>query len=149
MICTSQDEFVQNFNESNSRWQVTLNDNTTVFQDDGRPNATPHSAWIRLRNHCYNNSLYIVKMKFGFRSNMKSLPSNMEGYFFSKGAMGMFGLSKTIHLFLVGYIKNDKLIVEKWKAPEMIKQDTENRNFTGDEICLIRKNINQNLAQKI
>lgn len=147
LICTERDRFIQDWYVDIPRWQVILNNGQTVYQDDGRPNVIPNSAWERLYYHCKENNLYIVDMMIGFRSNCHSLSSNMDGYYFCKGSRGAFGLDKTLQLFFAGTLNNNELIVECWKVPEMIKEKSESRQIT-DTICLIRKNTNQFLEQK-
>lgn len=139
MICTQNDDYVKNFRECNASWIVTLSSGLVIYQDDGRP-GTNESAWERLYQHCQDTGDYITEMSFGFRSNKKRLPSNAEGYFFCKGVMGCFGNSKTIQHFIVGTLNNDRLIVTKWKVPEMLDQEVEERNPNEAGICLIKKN---------
>lgn len=148
LISTKKDKFITSFNERNTRWEATLNNGEVVLQDDGRPHVDEHSAWIRLKQYCDYHKLYITKMRFGFMSNMKRLPENMDGYYFAKGARGAFGMSKTIHLFFVGYIKNDELFVECWKVPEMLKETVEKRDIRKAGKCLIRKNTSHSLEHR-
>ena len=140
-LCTKMDGFATEFYERNARWVVRLHSGLVVFQDDGRP-GLKHSAWKRLYDYCQETKDYIVEMSFGFRSNKKQLPSNAEGYFFCKGAMGCFGSDKTIDHFIVGTLNGGKLITTKWKVPEMLDQEVEKRDPNEAGICLIKKNTN-------
>jgi len=142
MICTEFDNFAREYRECNPSWMVHLVSGIVVYQDDKRPDVKPYSAWERLRNYCINNNDYIVDMQIRFRSNIKQLPSNADGYFFSKGARGGFGMVKTHQLFFVGTLNNNKLLVTCWKTPEMLEEKTEERNPKEAGICLIAKNIN-------
>ena len=141
MICTERDDFIEQYQESNPSWEVWLNSEVPVYQDDGRPGLI-YSAWERLYNHCLDTNDYIVEMKIRFRSNQHMLPSNMNGYYFAKGARGSFGTSDTTQLFFVGTL-SDKLRVQCWKVPEMILQKTEERSLDKVGKCLIKQNINQ------
>ena len=135
----SCDNFIQNYIECNPSWMVVLNNGTTVYQDDGR--FEPNSAWERLGIYCKQNGLYITDMQIRFRTNIKKLPSNKDGYFFCKMARGMFGGPKTLHLFLVGYLEDGLLNLTKWKVPEMLEETSEIRDPAGADICLIAKDI--------
>ena len=139
-VCKTLDDFVLNYRESIPSWSVVLNNNESIYQDDGRPNCFPASAWKRLKIYCEINNLYITNMYFGFRDNIYSLPSDKDGYFFSKGALGCFGSLKTTHFFIVGTLTNDILEVTYWKVPEMLKEQTETRNVEQSKECLITKN---------
>lgn len=142
MICTEFDAFAREYRECNPSWVVHLASGIIVYQDDGRPDVKPISAWERLRNYCIEHNDYITDMHIRFRCNVHHLPSNADGYFFSKGVRGGFGMPKTHQLFFVGALENNKLLVTCWKTPEMFKENTEERNPEEAGICLIAKNIN-------
>ena len=148
MICTVRDDFIEHYIETYPRWEVQLSNGEHVFQDDGRPGVDPASAWLRLYDYCCKHNVYIKDMLIGFRSNTYSLPSNMDGYFFSKGAIGVFGGTKTISIFFVGILKNNILEVTRWKVPEMLKEETEIRDIEKAGECLIQKNMSQFMEQK-
>ena len=139
-ICKTFDEFMQHYSEGNPRWEVVLNNNERVFMDDNRPDMEPVSAWLRLNKYCKENKLYIKEMTIMFRDNGFALPSNMDGYFFSKGARGMFGSDSTMQLFFVGTLQKGRLEVSCWKVPEMLKEWTEERNPNEAGECLIKRN---------
>lgn len=141
MICIQEDEFTQWYAEGHTRWIVSLDNGQTVFQDDGRP-GLENSAWLRLKEYCENNNLYITNMSIGFRSNRYNLEPNADGYYFAKGVRGMWGAPKTIQLIFVGILIDEELRVSCWKSPEMILEKTELRNIDESTQCLIRKNIN-------
>lgn len=128
----NQDRF-----EGEPRWEVALNNGEYIYMDDGYGN--PPSAWIRLKEYCSKHKLWITKMLFGFRSNTRTLPENADGYFFCKGALGSMGSDKTIHYFIVGTLQNGILTTTKWRVPEMLEQETENRDSSLYQDCLIVK----------
>ena len=138
-VCKQFDEFMQIYAEGHPRWEVVLNNNERIYQDDGRADIKPQSAWLRLNNYCKENNLYIKEMTIMFRDNVFALPPNMDGYFFSKGARGMFGSTRTMQLFFVGTLQNGRLEVSCWKVPEMLKEWTEERNPSEAGECLIQK----------
>ena len=124
--------------EENPRWEVTLNNGEHFWMDDGNPEYQTYSAWIRLKEYCQENSLYITNMWFGFRDNVHHLPPNQNGYYFCKGSRGCFGVPKTMQLFFVGTV-NTMLTVTCWKVPEMLEEQTEIRNIDRNSQCLIMK----------
>lgn len=138
MISTFEDDFVQNYKLGNPRWVVHLNNGTTVFQDDGRPGLS-ENAWLRLKKYCEENKLYIVRMHVQNRSNVKRLPSEMDGYVFRKGVRGVFGVDGTTNLFFTGWLSQDVLTVQKWRVPEMILENTEIRCINSMKDVLIKK----------
>lgn len=130
----------QNRYELEPRWEVVLNNGEKIFMDDGE--GEPASAWLRLRKYCSDNNLWITSMLFGFRSNVIYLPNNAEGYFFCRGALGSMGSDKTIDYFIVGALTNGILTTTKYRVPEMLEQETENRDPALYQDCLIvRSNI--------
>lgn len=147
-ICTECDNFIRDYQEMNPHWIVWLSSGLAVYQDDGRPGFSK-SAWERLHDYCKENNDYIVDMSFGFRDNKRSLPSKADGYFFCKGAMGCFGMKKTIQHYIVGTLKDNKLVVTRWRVPEMFEQETEQRDPEKAGICLIKRNTNQSLEQRV
>lgn len=139
MLSFVEDQYTKDIMEGGGRWVVKLNDGNLVYQDDNRPDAVPPSAWERLGIVCKANNLYIVDMYLQFRSNIVHLPSNADGYFFSKMAMGGFGSEKTWNFYIVGCLKNDILTVEHWKMPELLQYEVETRNVDECGINLIRR----------
>lgn len=136
-ISTVYDEYIAEYWEQKPRWEVILNNNIKVYQDDGRP-GTNLSSWERLRNYCYDNNLYITDMKIAFRSNTKSLPSNKNGYYFRKMAKAFLGGGFKEH-YIVGYEENNIILVEIYSVPELLLDFCETREIVKDDISLIRK----------
>jgi len=141
MICTTADELIASRLEGQTLWIATLDDGTTVYQDDDRDGISPPSAWLRLREHCRVNSRHIVRLFLRFRSHVEHLPENADGYFFCKAALGVFGNDHTQHFYVVGSLKNGILTVDKWKIPELIRWETETREYSLDDECLIYNGI--------
>jgi len=146
-LSTTIDDFISNYIEGTPRWEVVLNNGERIYRDDGRNNIKPHSAWIRLKTYCNEKNLYITNMLIGFRDHIYHLPANADGYYFSLGARGGFGLPKTMQLFFAGTLQNDVLEVTCWKVPEMLKEETTIRDINGSQECLITKNIHQYMAR--
>lgn len=140
MICTEYDDYIQDYQERLPSWVVGLNSGLVIFQDDLRPGVEPHSAWERLYEYCQETGDYIQSMRIQFRKNRHQLSEHADGYYFSKGARGCFGMTRTIQLFFVGILNQGVLNVTCWKVPEMMKEKTEERDPTKAGICLIRNN---------
>lgn len=144
-VCLKQDDYVTELEigRATASWRVKLSNGETVIQDDGRPGCDTPQAWLRLRDHLAANKLSIVKMWLQFRSNVQDpiLPENADGYYFCKQALGFLtGSEKTFHFYLLGALINDKLVVHRWKVPELVRVEQELRDplLAGD--CLILKN---------
>ena len=138
MICTEYDDYVRDYQEMYPSWVVGLHSGLVVYQDDYR--VEPYSAWERLYNYCQENNDFIQSMRIQFRSNVHQLPDHADGYYFSKGVRGCWGMTKTMQLFFVGILNQGVLNVTCWKVPEMMKEVTEERDPTKAGICLIRNN---------
>ncbi len=136
-----------------TRWIVTLDDGIIAYQDDSglgefKPGSNM-SSWERLQNYCKNNNNYIVAMKLQFRSHTEYLPSNAEGYFFRRSILGGLGLrdgkqAPDVFYFLAGVLKDGKVVVERWRTPELIletelKDIRDPSNYENCGKSLIRK----------
>ena len=149
MICTEKDKFITEYIEGQPSWEVVLNDGTRVYQDDYRPGVSPPSAWVRLGKYCKANNLYIVDMYVRFRSNIKHVGSDCDGYYFCKGSRGSMGGDRTMQLFYAGTLVDDKLEVQCWKTPEMIIDGVSERDVNKVGLCLISKNTSQSMVPQI
>lgn len=123
MITTELDEYLRERAELKSRWEVTLSDGRTVYQDDerhGRP------SWLNLRDYLKLYPLLnITKMYYGFRDNIVVLPDYADGYFFRYSIIASWGEWEK-HSFICGTLMGDTLTVQKHELPEM--------QFLGEEI---------------
>lgn len=135
MICTTRDEYIQSIEEDQTLWIATLNDGTTVYQDDGRHIL---SAWSRLKEYCEENNVYITGLKIKFRDHVEHLPSNKDGYYFIKCSECYMG-SKPTHNYVVGYIESGQIITIKYRVPEILKMDDGVRDIEKNSNLLIRK----------
>lgn len=128
----SADEWISQYREGNPIWIATLCNGQTVYCDDGR--YEPHSAWSRLKEYCRENCLTISEMRFGFRSNMFSLPPNKAGYFFCRSLLCGVGQGVPTYSWKLGYIENGIVKVQSWIVPPFIAEGTEQReiNDCGD-----------------
>ena len=110
------------------RWEVTLSDGSKKYSCDD----PQEQSWRILKEYCLQHNLKITDMSVGFRSNVKHLPSNKEGYFFrrmERGSLFQDGEQSTQSIFLVGFIHENKIHVSKYKVPEMILEGTHERDI--------------------
>ena len=139
LVCKEPDPYFGQYSDSNAYWLVTLSNKETIYQDDGRPGLEIESAWIRLKQYCLENELYIVDMRVNFRSNSHLVGEFAEGFYFCKGVSGTLYSANSNNLYITGTLKGSVVEVTKWKVPELLSEGSEYRNpaFAGD--CLISK----------
>ena len=97
MICTSQDHYIKaRIKSLDILWCATLNDGTLVYSDYERPD-NPRSPWLRLKEHCQDNNVFITKIEvimFGAqRTVMLEDENGLDGVFIVRGA------SRDLNLF--------------------------------------------------
>lgn len=136
MLSFAEDDFLVERWENYTRWVVKLSNKQCVFQDDGRPGVYPESAWLRLKDYCSENDLWIVSMFLQFRSHVEHLPNNAAGYFFKKGVRG--GGFDTKELFLTGIQYGSEVEITKWYVPELLVSSKEIRLAHECEKYLIK-----------
>lgn len=120
--------------ESKPRWEATLSDGTVIYRNDEELRG---STWVAMRNYLLDNPhLKIVSFTFGFRDNLRSLPSNAKGYYFRNSIIGSLSGSKSS--FLVGFLEDGVCKVEKWELPEMTFLNSEERPLeeAGESLIL-------------
>ena len=136
-VCFERDGWIQDIEESTTIWICTLSNGEIIYQDDERPDRMHHSAWVRLKNYCEANGLYVVKIQLKFRSHSEFVfDEEADGYCFRKGVLGSFG-SANQHFYLVGILKNGIVNMQKWSVPELILSETDERNPSDLSDCLI------------
>ena len=133
------DTYINVYADNNPLWIATLSNGETIYQDDGRPNVEPASAWIRLKRYCKINDVYITNMKIRNRSHVQDIGSDYDGYFFCKGAGGLLFGDMTLHTFIIGTLAGEKLSVKKWRLPELISEESEERDPYELPECIIAK----------
>lgn len=136
------DDFVESLqtDRKSAIWFAEMSDGSTIYMDDGRPGAEPHSAWIRLGILVRRNGLSIKRLGLRFRSNILSdiLPSDAEGYYFRRAALGQLTDTETLEFMLVGSLTGELVSIQKWKVPELVLMETESRPANDQDPSLIR-----------
>jgi hypothetical protein len=133
MIVFEESDREVEFREGNARWIATLSDGRTAY-DNNREDV---STWSELHDFCYANGIWITKLYAHFRSNYIHLPSGKEGYFFTRSVLGSLMEGSNTYYFLLGYIEDNVVKIQKYRIPEMILVETEERNPVGMERQLI------------
>ena len=133
------DPYISAYADSNPIWIVKLSNGETVYQDDGRPDVEPESAWLRLKQYCEDNNLHITNMKLKNRSNQVDLGSDHDGYFFCKVAGSFMFSGGTNHSFKIGYLNDGRLRVRKWILPAILPEAFEDRDLKDSGEMLIYK----------
>ncbi len=133
MICTIQDDFIEN----KTQWVATLCDGTVVYKDDEREGQEIPSAWIRLQKYCKENKKSIIDLHLRFRSNIiHALDKNSEGYFFANKIFQLIG-GPAFNFFVVGTVKENKILTKTFKIPELIQVEESERNLEDYEDFVI------------
>jgi len=133
------DSYINVYADNNPLWIATLSNGETIYQDDGRPNVKPSSAWTRLKRYCETNDVHITNMKVRNRSHIEDIGSDYDGYFFCKGAGALLFGDMTLHTFIIGILTGEKLSVRKWRLPELISEGVEERDPYELPECIIAK----------
>lgn len=134
------DSYINQYADSNPIWIAKLSNGETVYQDDGRPNVQPESAWLRMKQYCEENDLYIESIQVRNRSHVEDVGVGHDGYFFCKGAGALLFQDLTIHTFNIGHLEDEKLHVRIWRLPELIPERFEERDpYEVSHECLIVK----------
>ncbi len=142
-VCKEQDGYIIELMESQTRWIVDLSNGERIYQDDDRPGVETNSAWIRLGQYVKANNLSIIYMRLQFRShfiNVNDGPADkVNGFFFSKSALGSPGMGRTQDYYVAGTLRNGILQTKRWQIPEL-ELDTDGvqiRDVTTAGECLI------------
>lgn len=136
----TQDDFVWALQDERATaiWVALLADGRQVFMDDTRPGEEPSSAWLRLRA----SGEKVVGLHLRFRSNaVHPLPVGAEGYFFSKSVARTDGLPHTLAFYIIGVLTNHKVMLQRYKVPELTLVDSFDRDEVDCGLSLIRSEV--------
>lgn len=126
---SQNDEWLEEKHLSQAHWRVRLSNGEVVLQDDERPGVQPASAWQRLAEYVSSQRLTIEALWLVFRSNVvRPLPEHAGGYFFRNSSFGSMVGGQTASFFLIGYLHDGILRVQKWKVPELLIAEQEFRD---------------------
>jgi hypothetical protein len=136
-------------------WQVELNTGIMVYEDDHRPGFVP-SAWERLCYHCDQTGDYIKNMWIRFRDHVECVGSDKEGFFLYKEVRANPGWDKEVFLYIAGYLEGETIKSKKWKLPEIIVDEEDEREAPGgitQVLCLPalirKKDVSTEISQRV
>lgn len=131
-----EDPFIRERYLVSPRWVCILSNGETIYQDDGRfSNQIP--TWTRLKKYIENSDLKIKNLYIQFRSNKQfPLPENSDAYLFCNSVIGSPGMV-TLGFFIIGFVENGILKVQRWKIPELVLIEEETREIEKNERFLI------------
>tara|TARA_R110000824_G_scaffold14985_5_gene63387 strand:- start:7623 stop:8105 length:483 start_codon:yes stop_codon:yes gene_type:complete len=136
------DDYINIYADQNPLWIATLSNDEVIYQDDGRPDVEPASAWTRLKQYCDTNDLYIQSIKLRNKSHIEDLGSGHDGYFFCKSAGALLFGDMTQHAFVFGTLNGENLSVRRWRLPELISESVEERDpYANPEFIIAKKGI--------
>ena len=137
-VCLHEDDYIRERGlAGEARWIARLSNGQVVHQDDNRPGVKPHSAWVRLAEYIREHGLRIEALWLQFRDHVeRPLPENAEGYFFARVAGAVWPGDTTLDFYLLGYLENvledsltnARVVVKRYKTPELIACDSEVRD---------------------
>jgi hypothetical protein len=127
------DSFILGDEKDLPYWFVTLNNGETIYADDHRYGDNDKTI-VRLKNYCKKNELQVKTVVLKFRSHGELALSlkDDESFFFRKKALGSFGDDKTSHFYLFGSVKDGIIKVQHWRIPELILEESDERDLTDD-----------------
>ena len=141
MISTTVDDYINEYRLWNTVWCVTLNNGQEIFDDNGRRDKNGHimkDSWLRLKEYCDSNNLWIDNIYFKFRSHTEQIEKSDDGYFLKRGILGSPG-NQAIQFMIIGNVKNNSIFTTKWRVPELIPDETGIRPLAGNEGVTILK----------
>lgn len=137
MITLVEDDYIQHQNIVSAQWIAELSDGTTVYQDDGHPERSNQSSWLRLSLYLKQTRLNIVSLKLRYRSNIAdTLPRNAEGYFFSNMMYSVFG-SHSGSCYVIGYKDGNIIKTEDWLVPNLTLLKTDQRELIFNDFLIV------------
>tara|TARA_R100000808_G_scaffold5713_1_gene17196 strand:+ start:29728 stop:30204 length:477 start_codon:yes stop_codon:yes gene_type:complete len=140
-VCTAPDLHTAQLVEAGTIWMAELSNGETVYQDDGRKDVEPESAWIRLGMYCKDNNVHITCFTIQNGTNTVQIKEDADGYFFCKGAGGFLFTSdgETYQSYIIGTLNDGLLRVHTYNVPELTLHLSENRDPAEAGECLITK----------
>jgi hypothetical protein len=148
MICSTYDTYVKGLVRNlEMLWCAHLNDGTTVYSDYERPGL--ETPWVRLREHCKQNDLFITKIEvIMFGSPKVVVFENQQGL---DGVFIVRGMSRDLNIgsdepgpsykqLVVGLLREneDTIDVKKFCWPENeFEKFIQTRSLTPDNAKLM------------
>ena len=121
--------------EDKTIWVASMSNGIIVYQDDNRSGKEP-VAWKRLWSYCDLEKVDIIGIYLKFRSHIIPAPNGNEvdGYYFSYGALREFDENHTRHHYVFGYSIDSVLYYSWYTTPELILTKEQKRKIDKDDI---------------
>lgn len=133
-VTKQEDDYIIGRFEQHTRWIANLTNGERIYQDDGRPEVEPESAWLRLKEYVHTNKLAIRDLIIQFRSHIVQVNKEpVDGFFFRNKILGSFGNPECTNFFVVGTLKDGIVSVTSYQIPEIEVESTDTRKV---EDCL-------------
>lgn len=122
-------------------WGVELSNGEICYQNPDE--ETP--SWWYLKKYLKDNNLIIIRMWVQFRENQQHLPSNCQGYYYAKGAIGS-PVSVTEEYYVMGYLGGDTIYKNWYIKPALVLRENyiETVDYDNPPLGLIINGKEQN-----
>jgi len=102
-------------NKSATWLKIKLTDGQLYF-------TTDHKDWLKVKEHCDKNSVFLSEMESQFRSHCVIMDiGEPDAIYFVPSVMGMVG-GETKQYYTVGLLKDGLMHKKMWKVPELIME---------------------------
>lgn len=102
-------------NKSATWLKIKLTDGQLYF-------TTDHKDWLKVKEHCDKNSVFLSEMELQFRSHCVIMDiGESDAIYFVPSVMGMVG-GETKQYYTVGLLKDGLMHKKMWKVPELIME---------------------------
>jgi len=102
-------------NKSATWLKIKLTDGQLYF-------TTDHKDWLKVKEHCDKNSVFLSEMELQFRSHCVIMDiGEPDAIYFVPSVMGMVG-GETKQYYTVGLLKDGLMHKKMWKVPELIME---------------------------
>lgn len=124
-----------NFTRGKARWVAKISNGLECIQDDNRECLEKKQAWLRLKDYCQKEKVYIKELILQFRSNKISpLPKDAEGYFFCNKVLKFINDKKLINFFVIGTVHQNLLLTKTFVIPSLQLVSEEVRNLSSSSV---------------
>lgn len=132
-------EYSSSVYESTPIWIAQLSDGQIAYQDESIGNS-----FLKLREYCIDNNLYITDLKLRFRSHLEHVyDGSGDGLFLRKSILGGIFDLRNYHSLIIGRVEKDIIYTNKWSVPELINTEQDERPIENNLESIIFKDKDQ------
>lgn len=119
MISTYEDWLKEYRKDKYKIWiRATLSNNTEVYLPE-------HRDWLKLKNHCQDQKVKILKVGLQYRSHSVELDTtDADGVYLVRSLVGVMG-ENSRNTITIGKLYGTKVHKTLWVTPELIQETTE------------------------